>query len=165
MIRAVATVGYLGNLPYLGGLFSAALSLAAALALFLTTQNGIWLMGAWGVIFFAAAWALPKAMESAEVPDRTIVIDKVLGAWLMAGPVVPAVLAAQQINPALLPFVILAPLVIFQLLLIGPLRRMGKSTKPWFRIGDDLIAGGLVMVISLIVLGALIALPGQPPSL
>lgn len=165
MVRAIATVGYMGYLPRVGGLVGTALGLAMAIGLFLLTLSGPWMLAGWCFVFAATAWALPRALNSDAIHNQTIIIDRTMGIWLAAAPTIPAVPLALDLGlgPAIL--IICAPLAVFHLILMGPLRRMGTSARLWVRLGDDLIAGGIVMILSLVILTLVLLHHGTRPAL
>jgi phosphatidylglycerophosphatase A len=164
MLRAIATVGYVGCLPRVGGVVAAAAGLAVATAVFLSTFDGLWVLAAWCAAFAAAAWALPRALASDAIDDGEIVVDRFAGVWLAAAPVIPATALALQIGPLALLAVLAVPLALFHLILAGPLRRMGTSPRMWLRMGDDLIAGLLAMIAALAAMAALLTRLGGVPA-
>jgi phosphatidylglycerophosphatase A len=158
MLRLVATVGCLGLLPGLGGILAAALGVALAGALFLATRDPAFVLAGWCLAFALAAWALPRA--AGVLPDRTVVIDRVVGAWLAAAPAIPATALAAEIGPGAVALVLGLPLALYLALLAGPLRALGRRPGVRARMGDDLIAGGVTTLASLAALALLVVRAG-----
>lgn len=158
MLRAIATVGYVGCLPRGGGLLAAALGLAFAGILFLSTLSTQLLIAGGCLAFALAAWAMPRAMNSADVPDNEIVIDRFIGVWLAGAPLIPATFLAAEFGFGAVALMLTAPLLLYHLLLSGPLRPMNASRCLWVRFGDDLIAGLLATLIALAAMAPLLSL-------
>lgn len=158
MLKAIATVGYLGCLPRMGGLMAAASGLAVATLVFLATLSGPWLVAVWCLVFALTAWALPRALDSDAVADGEIVIDRFAGVWLAGAPLIPATVLAAQFGPGFVLLMLCAPLLLYHLLLDGPLRPMSRSPILWVRIGDDLIAGLLATLIGLAAMAPILML-------
>ena len=165
MLRAIATVGYLGCLPRVGGVLACCAGLTLAGVVFLATGSSTYVCAAWFLCLSAMAWALPRAMEDADIPDRQIVIDQFTGVWLAAAPVIPlsALMLPGGVGMEPLLLVLAVPLLFYQLLLRWPLRRMRHSPRPLMRFVDDLLAGTLAMILTVLALVvALYALPLAP---
>jgi len=132
------------------------LGLTLAACLFVTTGSGPWAAAGWCFCFALAAWALPRALSRDDIADREIVVDRFAGVWIAAGPIIPASGLALAQGPHILVALLALPLLLYSLLLGGPLRRLGQSQMIWARIGDDLLAGILAMAGALAILGLLL---------
>ena len=157
MLRIVASAGHLGRVPVLGGVLAAGLGLALAAATFAALPRLEWLAAFWCLLFALVAWALPRALARADIPDREIVIDRVAGSWIAAAPAIPLVGVAATHGPGPALATLAFTLAVYHLILAGPLRAMGRSGRVWPRIGDDLIAG--VLAMALVLAAMAVALP------
>lgn len=161
MLVQAATLGPLGRLPYLGGVLATLAGLAAAMALHATFADPRVLIGTWALLLAVTMISLPRALD-AGTPPRQIVLDRFAGIWLASAPVLPlAGIAATELGPfGALAFAL--PLLVYNALLAGPLRRMGASSRPLLQLADDLIAATLTLLIAIGLMAALIANSGAP---
>lgn len=165
MLRAIATVGYLGHLPRLGGPLAALAGLSTATLLYLLTLQAGFVLAGWVICLGLVAAALPRALASSAVRDDTILIDRFAGIWIAGAPLIPmaALIVATEEWWLLAPAMLL-PVAVFHALHALLLKRLARSPRPLYRIGDDLIAGTLTMaVMFLVLLSSLYFLFGQNP--
>ncbi|MFD0979897.1 phosphatidylglycerophosphatase A [Tropicimonas aquimaris] len=162
MLVQLATLGPLGRLPVVGGLLATVAGLAAAIGMHSLVEAPRALIVVWALLLTLAMLSVPRAL-AAGTPPRQIVLDRFTGIWLAAAPVLPFIgIATTELGQTGL-LALGLPLVIYNLILAGPLRRMGASSRPLLQLADDLIAATLTLLLAIGMMAALIARSGAMP--
>ncbi len=146
MLRALSTVAFIGCIPVFGRFLASLAGVVLACAIFAITGTPEAVFGIWAVCLILTGLVLPRAI-AAGYPPREVVIDRFVGVWLAIAPAIPLVtmMARGEILFGLIGLGV--PLILYNLLLAGPLRRMGSSERLLFRIGDDLLAGIVTLMV------------------
>ncbi|SDK34517.1 phosphatidylglycerophosphatase A [Aliiruegeria lutimaris] len=164
MLRIVATVGYLGCIPFFGRLLASLAGLVTAILVYRGTGAVQPLAAIWALVLVATIWALPRALR--EDPDAKVtVIDRYAGIWLAAAPAIPlADLLGSSFSAGAI-IALATPVLLYTLLLSAPRHLFDRDTRPVLRLVDDLVAGALAAIGTLAVMLALLRfLPEALPT-
>ncbi len=155
MIRALATVGYVGLLRPAPGTWGSAAALPLAWGLH--AAGGPWLLlAATGAVFALGWWATDTLTRGAADPDPgEIVIDEVAGQWIALLPVSFGAAGAGVSIAALWPGWV-AAFALFRLFDIAKPWLVGRADRRGDALGvmlDDVIAGAFAAICVLILGG------------